>query len=143
MSNPKYPPERLKGLRPAKKGEVRNPNGKNGPTGLPAEVRLERRQNLIGLIRLVSRYMTMTNEQCQQHLASPGATRLEEIINGTINRAAEGDVNCFKYLMEIIAGKPPETDDEPFSEEDLRILKRIQDLRLIKEATEVDVKDVE
>lgn len=114
-------------LRPWKKGQSGNPGGK---VGLPPEVASERRRNQAALIRLVIAYFGFTEEQAQQRLAGPDTTQLEAAVQGMINRAKEGDTNCFKYLTELICGKIPDQDDDPSDvanmsdEQSLEVMKR-------------------
>lgn len=70
----------------------------------------------------------MTHEDAQKKLDSPDTIQLEEAIQGIICKAKEGDVNAFKYIIELLVGKIPEQDTENFTEEDLRILKRVKEV---------------
>jgi len=102
-------PNSLKNLRPIQKGEIRNPNGPF--VALPAELRAARRTNMASLIRLIHLYAGMTDEQAKQRLHGPEALQLEEMIQGQILKAKEGDSRAFQFIIEVMCGKIPETDD--------------------------------
>lgn len=108
-----------------KPGVSGNPLGR---TPLPPEIRAERRKNQANLITLIAKYFSMTSDEATDRLAGPGVLQLEEAIQGVILKAKDGDVNALRYLLEIMVGKVPEQDTEDFSEEDLRILKRVKEV---------------
>ena len=112
--------------RPFPKGVSGNPAGYSS---LPREIKEERRRNQAGLIRLVTTYSNLSHEQAMQRLQGPDCTQIEEMVQGLVNRAKEGDVNAFKFLMETMVGKIPEHNEDDFSEEDLRILRRVKEIR--------------
>jgi len=78
---------------------------------LPAELRAARRTNMASLIRLIHLYAGMTDEQAKQRLHGPEALQLEEMIQGQILKAKEGDSRAFQFIIEVMCGKIPETDD--------------------------------
>ncbi len=110
-----------------KKGVSGNPKGR--PVSLPPEIQTERKQNQVGLIRLITTYANLTQEQAQLRLSSPQSLQIEEMVQGIINRAKEGDVNCFKFLMDMMVGKIPEADTSDFTEEDIEILTRVKKIK--------------
>lgn len=104
-------PRSTAGLRPPwKPGQSGNPAGTT--VKLPSELRQARRENMVGLIRLIHLYVGMPREQAKQRLAGPAALQLEEMVQGQIERAAEGDSRAFQFLIEIMCGKIPEADIE-------------------------------
>lgn len=114
-----------------KPGQSGNPSG--GAPVLPPEVRLARRNNRNALILLIAKYFSMTDEEANQETSGPRVSLLEEAVYRLITRAAkDGDIFSFKYLIEIVVGKIPETEGDEFSEEDLRILHRIKELRIVE-----------
>lgn len=95
-------------LKPWPKGVSGNPNG---PAKLPPEVRAARRENMANLIRLIHLYVGLTAEQAQKRFDGHESLQLEEMIQGMIGKAKEGDTNAFKFLIEVMCGKIPEADD--------------------------------
>lgn len=69
-----------------------------------------------GLIKLIHTYIGMTSEQAKQRIQGPDALQLEEMVQGQISKAAEGDSRAFQFLIEIMCGKIPESDETPTSE---------------------------
>lgn len=96
------------------------PKGFSGnPTGqlrLPPDLRKARRENMEGLIKLIHLYVGMTHEQAQERLAGPESLQLEAMVQGQIAKATLGDSLSFKFLIEIMCGKIPESDESPNSE---------------------------
>lgn len=99
-----------KGLKPWAKGQSGNPGG---APKLPAELREARRKNMASLIRLIHLYVGLTHEQAAERLAGPEALQLEQMIQGQISKASEGDARSFQFLIEIMCGKIPESDESP------------------------------
>lgn len=122
--------------RPFQKGQSGNPKGY--PGHIPKELREERKANLAGFLKLVSLYCNLTSEQALKRLSGPDTHQIEEMIQGVINKAKEGDVGAFKFILETLVGKIPENNgDEGFTDEDLRVLRRVKELRAEEEkATE-------
>ena len=99
------------GLKPPwRPGQSGNPVGR--PVTLPPELRQARRENMAGLIKLVHLYVGLTSEKAKERLSGPDALQLEEMVQGQITRAAEGDSRAFQFLIEIMCGKIPEADPE-------------------------------
>ncbi len=113
---------------PFQKGQSGNPGG---VAKLPVELRVARRENLQNLIKLVHLYAGMTNEQVQQRLDGNQAVQLEEMVQGQIKRATDGDHNAFRFIIEVMCGKIPEQDDveQPFEK-----MSSLEKLRTMKQA---------
>lgn len=96
---------------------------------LPPELRAARRENMSALIRLIHQYVGLTREQAEQRIGGPDALQLEEMVQGQITKAATGDSNAFKFLIEVMCGKIPESDEERTSdsmtnEEKIELMKK-------------------
>lgn len=115
----------LANLRPFKPGQSGNPAGRAGI--LPPEVRAERKKNQAALIQLVSKLMMLRPGEANQSIGQTG-TQLELAVQALIDKAKGGDVVAFRYLIETMVGKIPESDFDGFSEEDLRILNRVKEV---------------
>ncbi len=63
------------------------------------------------LIQLIHEYVALTDEEAKEKLSGPGGTQLEEMIQGQIMKAKEGDSRAFQYIMEVMCGKIPESDE--------------------------------
>lgn len=96
-------------LKPWPKGVSGNPHG---TAKLPPELRAARRENTQALIKLIHLYVGMTAEDAAQRLDGPHSLQLEEMVQGQISKAKEGDTNAFKFLIEVMCGKIPEADVE-------------------------------
>lgn len=72
---------------------------------------------MAGLIKIIHMYVGMTSEKAKERLAGPEALQLEEMVQGQISRAAEGDSRAFQFLIEIMCGKIPEADVETQSDQ--------------------------
>lgn len=92
-------------------------------------LRKARREDLEALIKLMMTYCKLTTSQAMNRLSGPEPLQLEEMVQGLINKVKEGDVPAFKFFMETMLGKIPEDDEGAFTDEDLRILKRVKELR--------------
>lgn len=99
---------RPSGLKPWVKGQSGNPGGL---VKLPPELRIARRENMAGLIKLIHKYVAMTEDQAKQRLQGPDALQLEEMIQGQISKAKEGDSRAFQFIIEVMCGKIPESDE--------------------------------
>lgn len=95
-------------LKPWPKGVSGNPGG---APKLPPEIRAARRENMASLIKLIHLYVGMTTEQAQQRADGNSCLQLEEMVQGMIGKAKEGDTNAFKFLIEVMCGKIPESDE--------------------------------
>lgn len=100
-------PNSLKNLKPFQPG---NKMG-TGVVKLPPELRQARRENMASLIKLIHAYVGMTEEDAKTRLLGPGGLQIEEMIQGQITKAKEGDTNAFKFIIEIMCGKIPESDE--------------------------------
>ena len=118
--------DRTKNLKPWAKGQSGNPRGSVG--ALPLEIRQERRNNQANFIKLITLYLSLSDEQAKQRISDPDSTQLEEIIQGLVGKAKEGDVPAAKYLVETMTGKIPESDHDEISEDDLKIFRRIKEV---------------
>lgn len=107
-----------------KKGQSGNPAGR--PPSLPVEVQTERKRNQIAIIKLMAEYMNLTKDEAKERSS---ATQIEEMIQGVISRAKEGDINCFKFVVGVVAGNIPESDFNEFDDEDIEILKRVKQIK--------------
>jgi hypothetical protein len=92
-----------------KPGQSGNPGG---AVKLPPELRAARRENMAALIKLIHLYVGLTSEQAKQRTQGPECLQLEDMVQGQILRAAEGDSRAFQFLIEIMCGKIPEADIE-------------------------------
>jgi hypothetical protein len=106
-------------LKPWPKGMSGNPGG---VVRLPPEVRAERKKNQANLILLVTRLFAEPD-------TVNGDTQLEKAVQGMITKAREGDTPAFKYLIELVCGRIPETDSDSAAEqmtpaEKLEIMRR-------------------
>lgn len=117
---------KMSGLRPWKPGQSGNPKGNI----LPPEIRAARKENQANLIQLIQQYFALTEEEAKKRLSGPDSLQLEEAIQGMISKAKEGDTQAFKYLIEVMCGKIPESDYDEYTEEDLQILRRIKEVKL-------------
>lgn len=95
-------------LKPFKAGVSGNPGGR---PKLPLELRVARRENTATLIRLIHQYMGMSKEEARQRLSKPGTLQTEEMIQGQITKAIEGDTNAFRFIIEVMCGKIPDHDE--------------------------------
>lgn len=117
----------LGNLKPWKKGQSGNPNGR--PPSLPVEIQAERKRNQVGIIKLMDTYINLTEEQARERVEGNQSTQIEEMIQGVIMRAKEGDINCFKFVVGVVAGNIPESDFNEFDDEDIEILKRVKQIK--------------
>lgn len=106
-------PNSLKNLKLFKSGQSGNPGGS---VSLPAELRAARRENMAGLIKLIHKYIAFTDEEAKTRLNGPDCIQLEEMIQGQISKAKEGDSRSFQFIIEVMCGKIPESDENPKSE---------------------------
>lgn len=102
-------PNSLKNLRPWQPGQGGNAGG--APVRLPPEIRQARRENMAGLIKLIHLYVGMSEEQAKSRLDGPDCLQLEEMIQGQISKAKEGDSRAFQFIIEVMCGKIPESDE--------------------------------
>lgn len=100
-------PNSLKNLKPYEKGHKGGP----GTVRLPAELRIARRENMQNLIQLIHLYVGMTEDQAKVRLNGPDSLQIEEMIQGQINKAKEGDSKAFQFIIEVMCGKIPESDE--------------------------------
>ena len=87
MANPNPEPH-PENLRPAKPGEVRNPNGINGHQ--------DRKRLTKALLKLMD----------EQGLDSP-------FVRAGMHHALKGDFNFWKYIYERLEGRLPDPDEQP------------------------------
>lgn len=128
-------PKSLKNLKPFDKGQSGHPIGR---PMLAPEIRAARKANQAELIKLIQTYCSLTENQAMERLAGPKTLQIEAAVQGLINRAKEGDVPAFKYLVEIMCGKIPESDYDEFTEEDLAILRRIKEVKAKSDPEQID-----
>lgn len=126
----------IPGAKPWPPGVSGNPAGR---AKLPEEIRIARRENMVNLIKLVQLYVGMTDEQAKERLDFEKGTQLEEMIQGQIMRAKEGDGRTFQYLMEVICGKVPESDDHPSISSTLTAKEKLQAVKKLTAALESEV----
>ena len=74
---------------------------------------------MAGLIKLLHLYVGMSDEEARVRLAGGKVLQLEEMIQGQISKAKEGDTNAFKFLIEVMCGKIPESDEVPSATENM------------------------
>jgi hypothetical protein len=121
--------DNTKYLKPFPKGVSGNPGGGRK---LPSELRKARQENTEGLIKIITTYISLTREQALLRTQGPETLLLEEMIMGQINKASEGDSRAFQFLVEIMCGKIPESDDAPTSD----TMTPQEKLELMEKATE-------
>lgn len=114
-----------KGLKPYQfaRGVSGNPGGR---PKLPPEIRTARKRDMAELIRLIAAHFGMTKKAAKAARRRPEITQLEEAVSTFVGRAIKGDVNAFRYLMELMVGKIPENDFDEFTEDELILLERIR-----------------
>jgi hypothetical protein len=103
MGNPK---PNIKGLKPIKPGEVRNPKGK--PKGAMNSKTIIR--------RFLELDAVATNPNTKKKVALKGLkgepiTYMEAIIIRMIQRAMKGDTTAFNAILDRMEGKPKQTTD--------------------------------
>lgn len=110
-------------------GQSGNPGGR---PALPPEIRAERKKNQGALILLIAEFFSLTPAQAKKRLKKgpdgKQANQLARAVQGLIGRSIRGDVKAFRYLMEVMIGKLPETDWDGYTEDDLRILARVKEV---------------
>jgi hypothetical protein len=84
-----------------------------------------------GLIKIITSYIGLTREQAMQRTQGNEAVLLEEMIMGQIGKACEGDSRSFQFLVEVMCGKIPESDDTPSADS----MTPQEKLELMKKAT--------
>lgn len=104
----------LKNLKQWKPGVSGNPQG--AVVRLPPELRAARRENMAALIKLIHQYVGMTDEEAKERLGGPSCLQLEEMVQGQINKAKEGDSRAFQFIIEVMCGKIPEADEQTTAE---------------------------
>lgn len=119
-------PRNTSGLRSFKPGQTGNPTGRNG--ALPPEIRRERKSNQSELIQLITFLFKKNDAEIEDLIMTQKPTQLQAAVVAMIGKAKEGDVPAFKYLMETMVGRIPETDYDGFTEEDLAILNRVKEV---------------
>jgi hypothetical protein len=98
----------IKNLKPFRSGVSGNPGGR---PKLSVELRVARRENTERVIKLVHQYVGMSGEEARQRQSVPTAVQTEEMIQAQISKAKEGDTNAFKFIVEVMCGKIPESDE--------------------------------
>ena len=89
-------------LIPAKKGEIRNPNGR--PKGVP--------NSKTRLLRLLELVQTKTNPITGEKEEFSVAEQLDLVV---LQKAFKGDLNAYKELMDRLEGKPKQTSEVELS----------------------------
>lgn len=97
-----------------KPGQSGNPQG--NIVRLPPELRQARRENMAKLIELIHRYVAFTDEEAKVRLGGGECLQIEEMIQGQIMKAKEGDSRAFQFIIEVMCGKIPEADVEAKSD---------------------------
>ena len=85
-------------LIPAKKGEIRNPNGR--PRGVP--------NSKTRLLRLLELVQTKTNPITGEKEEFTIAEQLDMVL---INKALKGDLNAYKELFDRLEGRAKQTSE--------------------------------
>lgn len=91
-------PKSVKNLIPAKKGEVRNPNGK--PKGIP-----NARTRYLRLLTLVQDVKNPVTGEIEKF------TVLEQMDMKMFSKALAGDIKAYENIMDRLEGKPQQTVD--------------------------------
>ena len=133
-------PNSLKNLKPWGKGQTGNPGGR---VGLPAELKVMRKENLNSLIKLVHAYSGMTQEQAAQRLSGPDCRQLEQMVQGQISRATEGDTNAFRFIIEVMCGSLPAAEEAPSSLDNLSDQDKLKAMKAALKLFEIQVKEQE
>ena len=92
------------------------------------------------LIRIIARHFGMTQKAAKAAKAKPEITQLECAVMEFVKRAVKGDVNAFRYLMELMVGKIPENDFDEFTEDELILLEKIK-AKLSAQAQDGQIQD--
>lgn len=124
-------------LKPWAKGVSGNPGGH---PRLPTEIRIARKKNQAGLIKLVMSHFAMTDVQVIQKNEDTRTSQLEFAVQGVIEKAKGGDVNAFKFLIELMCGKIPEYDQESQAEE-MSPEEKLEIMKRAVQVLETQVKD--
>lgn len=104
-------------------GASGNPGGR---PKLPPEIRAARKAAMAQLITLIASHFGMTKKAAKAAKKKPEITMLECAVMEFADRAVKGDVNAFRYLMELMVGKVPESDYDEYTEDELALLNRIK-----------------
>ena len=83
------------------------------------------------LIQLIHKYVGMTEEQAKARLNGTESLQIEEMIQGQINKAKEGDSNAFKFIIEIMCGKIPEADENRSAAENMTRQEKLEAARMM------------
>jgi hypothetical protein len=78
------------------------------------------------LVKLVAKHFGMTKKAAKAAGGKPEVTQLEAAVMEFVRRAVKGDVNAFRYLMELMVGKIPENDFDEYTEDELILLEKIK-----------------
>lgn len=71
---------------------------------------------MAALIRLIHQYVGLTENEAKERLNGPDCLQLEEMIQGQISKAKEGDSRAFQFIIEVMCGKIPESDEQTHAE---------------------------
>jgi hypothetical protein len=94
---------------------------------------------MANLIKLIHIYVGLTEEEAKERLAGPGALQIEQMIQGQISKASEGDSRAFQFIMEVMCGKVPETDDHTSLADTLTAKEKLAALKKMTDTLELEV----
>lgn len=107
-------------------GDTRFKPGKSGNPGgrpaLPIELRIARKENQVEVVQLVSKLMWMESSEYEKRRITARRTQIEEALIGVIDRAATGDVNALKSMLDLLCGKIPEDDGFELTSEEIMLV---------------------
>ena len=127
--------KRLANLRPAKKGEVRNPNGVN----ISKEIREARRYTIEEVESLIRRLFFLTEAETEAILESSVATNVERMFASVILASIKkGDVTAASFLLDRAGCRLPPLSSLPkLTEKDLSDTSDSELLELNRKAVEL------
>jgi hypothetical protein len=95
--------KRMKNLKPAKKGEVRNPNGGRAHNGLKAQLKKLTTKELSDMIELV---MTKPVSELQKIAMNPNEISLKVgIASAMVRMINKGDFETLEKMLQRVVGK--------------------------------------
>lgn len=95
--------KRMKNLKPAKKGEVRNPNGARAHNGLKAQLKKLTTKELADMIELV---MTKPVSELQKIAQNPQEISLKVgIASAMVRMINKGDFDTLERMLQRVVGK--------------------------------------
>lgn len=95
--------ERIKNLKPWKKGQSGNPSG---VTALPRDVLEAKKTNRVSLERTLNEFLMLNRLELQKRLQNQSATMLELAVGTIVAKAAkDGDQIRLNFILDRLIGK--------------------------------------